>query len=88
MLRVAEIDQIAVRYLSVHGGLDAKTHVVVIGTGMVGTGVVEALAKTGAQVTWAYHVRKPDFPSTVQLADISEALATADIVVSLSLIHI
>lgn len=82
MLRVAEIDQIAVRYLSVHGGLDPKTHVVVVGTGMVGTGVVEALAKTGAQVTWAYHVHKPDFPHTVQLADLPGVLATADIVVS------
>ncbi len=82
MLRVAEIDQVAVRYLSVHGGLDPKTHVVVIGTGMVGRGAVEALARTGAQVTWAYHVHKPEFPRTVQLAQLPEALAEADIVLS------
>ena len=82
MLRVAEIDQVAVRYLSVHGGLDCNTRVVVIGTGMVGTGAVEALSKTGAQITWAYHVRKPDFPRTVQLAGLKEALADADIVLS------
>jgi len=48
----------------------------------VGTGAVEALVKTGAQVTWAYHVRKPDFPRTVQLADLQSALAEADIVLS------
>ena len=82
MLRVAEIDQVAVRYLSVHGGLDPKTHVVVIGTGMVGRGAVEALVRTGAQVTWAYHVHKPEFPRTVQLAQLPEALAEADIVLS------
>ena len=82
MLRVAEIDQIAVRYLSVHGGLDAKTRVAVIGTGMVGRGAVEALTRAGAQVTWVYHVHKPDFPRTVQLAELPAALAEADIVLS------
>ena len=82
MLRVAEIDQIAVRYLSVHGGLDAKTRVAVIGTGMVGRGAVEALTRAGAQVTWVYHVHKPDFPRTAQLAELPAALAEADIVLS------
>ena len=82
MLRVAEIDQIAVRYLSVHGGLDAKTRVAVIGTGMVGRGAVEALTRAGAQVTWVYHVHKPDFPRTAQLAELPNVLAEADIVLS------
>lgn len=82
LLRVAEIDQIAVRYLNVHGGLDAKTHVVVIGTGMVGTGAVEALARTEVRITWVYHVRRPDFPSVAQLVELPEVLKTADIVVS------
>ena len=86
MLRVAEIDQVAVRYLSVHGGLDAKTQVVVVGTGMVGRGAVEALMQTEASVTWAYHVRLPQTDGlarpvrTVQLAQLPEALRTADIV--------
>ena len=82
LLHVAEIDQIAVRYLSVHGGLDAKTHVLVIGTGMVGRGAVEALLRTGADVTWAYHRNRPDFPRTVRLDELPAALAAADIVLS------
>ena len=88
MLRVSEIDQVAVRYLSVHGGLDAKTHVVVIGTGMVGRGAVEALARTEAQVTWVYHVHEPQTAGlakavdVVQLAQIGETLKEADIVLS------
>ena len=82
LLRVAEIDQVAVRYLGVHGGLDAETHVVVIGTGMVGRGAVEALARTGVRLTWVYHVNKPDFPQVAQLAELPEVLKTADIVVS------
>ncbi len=82
LLHVAEIDQIAVRYLSVHGGLDAKTHVLVIGTGMVGRGAVEALSRTGAQITWAYHRNRPEFGRVVQLDDLRSALAEADIVLS------
>lgn len=88
MLRVAEIDQVAVRYLSVHGGLDAKTRVVVVGTGMVGRGAVEALARTEAQVTWVYHVHVPQTADlaknvdVVQLAQLGEALKEADIVLS------
>ncbi len=82
MLRVAEIDQVAVRYLNVHGDLDAKTRIVVIGTGMVGRGVVEALARTEVQITWVYHVNRPDFPNVVQLAELPEVLKEADIVLS------
>ncbi len=88
MLRVAEIDQVAVRYLSVHGGLDAKTRVAVVGAGMVGRGAVEALARTEAQVTWVYHVHEPQTAGlakavdVVQLARLGEVLKEADIVLS------
>ena len=88
MLRVAEIDQVAVRYLSVHGGLDAKTRVVVVGTGMVGRGAVEALARTEAQLTWVYHVHAPSVGGlakdvrVVQLAQLGEVLKEADIVLA------
>ena len=89
LLHVAEIDQVAVRYLNVHGGLDARTHVLVIGTGMVGRGAVSALARTEAQVTWVYHRNRPDvsgfegrLPAVIQMDDLPSALATADIVLS------
>lgn len=82
LLRVAEIDQVAVRYLGVHGGLDADTRVAVIGTGMVGRGAVEALLRIGAGVTWVYHVHKPDFPDVASLSELPEVLKTADIVLS------
>lgn len=88
MLRVSEIDQVAVRYLSVHGGLDAKTRIVVVGTGMVGRGAVEALARTDVQLTWVYHVNKPDVScfgwpiDVVQMDQLPEVLKTADIVMS------
>ena len=93
LLRVAEIDQVAVRYLSVHGDVDTKTNVLMIGTGMVGRGAVEALMKFGCRVTWAYHVHRPDLsdpvfanaavkPALIPMTSIPSALATADIVLS------
>lgn len=94
LLRVTEIDQLAVRYLGVHGGVDDKTNVLVVGTGMVGRGAVAALMRLGCRVTWAYHVNVPDLsgpefasvagvaPKLVQLGEIGAALAEADIVLS------
>ena len=90
LLKVAEIDQVAVRYLSVHGGLDPSTHVVVVGTGMVGTGVVEALVRTGVSIDWICHSRVPDTSrfgagariSAASLSELPERLAKADIVLS------
>ena len=86
IIRVAEIDQVALRYLSVHGGLDSQTNVVVIGTGMVGTGAIESLAKTGASITWIYHVRVPECPGENvvlrHISQVAESLNDADIVLS------
>ena len=88
LLRVAEIDQVAVRYLSVHGGLDPSARVAVIGTGMVGTGIVEALAEKGVAIDWIYHSRRPDaarFGGNVslhQMPEIAACLAKADIALS------
>jgi len=94
MLRVAEIDQVAVRYLTIHGGLDEHTHVMVIGTGVVGRGAVEGLAKLGCHVTWVYHVNRPDpaqllspeaaacVKAVVPLATLPESLRGVDVVLS------
>lgn len=93
MLRVTEIDQLAVRYLSVHGGVDDKTNVLVVGTGMVGRGAVAALLRLGCRVTWAYHVNRPDLsdpdlasagapPRLVAMDGVGAALAEADVVLA------
>ena len=90
LLHVAEIDQVAVRYLSVHGGLDAGTHVVVVGTGHVGSGVVQQLVEKGVRLTWVYHNRIPDLSDDGMkglvglkaLDELPEALKDADIVLT------
>ncbi len=76
LLHVAEIDQVAVRYLSVHGGLDANTHVVMVGTGRVGTGVVRALAAQGVRITWVYHNRIPDLDA-IKASPVAQASPVA-----------
>lgn len=85
MLAVAEIDQVAVRYLAKHGGMDANTHVVVIGSGMVGRGAVESLSQSTTHITWLYHRNRPEPIGTVtirQLDELREVLRTADIVIA------
>ena len=85
LLHVAEIDQIAVKYLSVHGGLDASTKVMVIGTGMVGTGIVDALSSSNVPITWVYHIHKKDEKENVkfvQLDDLENHLGDVDIILS------
>ena len=87
LIPVAEIDQVAFRYLSVHGGLDAASKVCVIGTGAVGTGVAAALAGKGVGVISVYHrnessALKAMGAESVQLAKLESALARADAVVS------
>jgi len=82
LLKVTEIDRLAVRYLAVHGDLDADTRVAVIGTGTVGRGVVDALAGTDVKLTWVYHRNKPDTPNAVQLAELPAVLKETDVVIS------
>ena len=66
-----------------------QSTVAVFGVGGVGGYAVEALARTGAQVTWAYHRRVPDVgrfgdhaPTVVSMDGLPDALAAADIVLS------
>jgi glutamyl-tRNA reductase len=53
---------------------------------MIGSGLVESIAKTGASISWIYHIRTPECPSeNVTLRHISqipEVLNSADIVLS------
>lgn len=82
LVKVSEIDQVAARYLAVHGGLDARSRVAVVGTGVVGTGVVKALA--GASVDWVWHRRRPADALGARLVpykNLEAALAKADVVV-------
>ncbi len=82
LVKVAEIDQVAARYLAIHGDLDARSRVTVVGTGVVGTGVVKALA--GTSVDWVWHRNRPADALGAKLVaykNLEASLAKADAVV-------
>ncbi len=85
LLHVAEIDQIAVRYLSVHGGIDADSRVCIVGTGVVGTAVAVALMGRVARLVRVYHRNRPGAicdETIVPMENLREALAGSDVVVT------
>ena len=85
LLHVAEIDQIAVRYLSVHGGIDADSRVCIVGTGVVGTAVAVALMGRVARLVRVYHRNRPGAicdEAIVPMENLREALAGSDVVVT------
>ena len=85
LLHVAEIDQIAVRYLSVHGGLDADSRVCIVGTGVVGTAVAVSLVGRVGRVVRVYHRNRPGAiaDESIEPFDrLRDVLAEADVVVT------
>ena len=85
LLHVAEIDQVAVRYLSVHGGLDSSSRVCVVGTGVVGTAVAVALSDVAGSLTRVYHRNAPGAIGAERILPMDrlrEALSSADVVVT------
>ena len=85
LLNVAEIDQVAVRYLSVHGGVDSESRVCIVGTGIVGTAVAVALAGRVGHVTRVYHRNRPGAIGSEALEPMErlrEVLRESDVVVA------
>ena len=83
LLEVSEIEDVALRYL------DAKKvqqgTALVIGSGVVGRGVMKGLLERGFTCIWAYHSNKPEAEKgvrVVQLDQLSEVLPEADVVLS------
>lgn len=85
-LAVSEIEDVALRYLDEHIGANGNApQVMVIGTGMVGRGVVKGLIKRGLRVVWVYHHQRPTLlPGTeiIPMSQIPERLGGVGAVVS------
>jgi precorrin-2 dehydrogenase/sirohydrochlorin ferrochelatase len=90
LLEVAEIEDVALRYLDfVKKARAASSRVLVIGTGVVGHGLVDGLMRRGCSCVWAYHEHlpdvKPEFASrikVIKLGAIPDVLRDVDAVVS------
>lgn len=90
LLEVSEIEDVALRYLDEAGKGGPGRTALVLGTGVVGRGLAEGLARRGAACVWAYHRNVPEplpggrapRPRIIPLAALEEALPAADAVIS------
>lgn len=83
LLDVSEIEDVALRYLDTTNV--TRGTAVVIGSGVVGRGVIKGLLERNFKCIWAYHANKPEADQgvqVVQLGQLSEVLPEADVVIS------
>ncbi len=89
LLDVAEIEDVGLRYLDAEVPDLAARRVLVIGTGMVGRGLVAGLLRRGCRCVWAYHRNAPELSAegarrieVVQLDALERVLPEVDVIVS------
>jgi glutamyl-tRNA reductase len=89
LLRGQEIEDLGLEFLTALRPQLKEQRVMVIGTGVVGEGLVKRLLVQGARVDWIYHTRKPEIPpevaSRIWLGDFNQLrtrLAKTDVVLS------
>jgi precorrin-2 dehydrogenase/sirohydrochlorin ferrochelatase len=83
LLDVSEIEDVALRYLDALHLPAGKA--LVIGSGVVGRGIIEGLLERDYACTWAYHANKPKAKGQVQMVrmtELGQALPEADVVIS------
>lgn len=83
ILEVSEIEDVALRYLDSQRLPAGKA--LVIGSGVIGRGVMKGLLERGYACTWAYHANKPEAEGlvrVVRMEELGQALPEADVVVS------
>lgn len=89
LLKIAEIEEVGLCYLEATQASLAGQSALVIGTGMVGQGLVEGLLKRGCHCIWAYYRNRPVLSAeraqrveVVQLDSLPAVLPLADLVLS------
>lgn len=83
LLDVSEIEDVALRYLDTTNV--TRGTAVVIGSGLVGRGVIKGLLERNFKCIWSYHANKPETDKGVQVVQmdkLSEVLPEADVVIS------
>jgi glutamyl-tRNA reductase len=89
MLHSYEIEDLSLRYLEAQEKVDATTTLMVLGSGMVGKGLIkDSLPKVG-KIIWCYHVNRPEVPQDgngkIDLCtfnDMKNRITDADVIVS------
>ena len=88
LLQNREIEDLCVDYLDAEcKGLEQK-RIMVLGTGMVGNGLIQRFLNSGYSCEWSYHVNKPELPENWQgrvtlstFNDLPAHLPKADIII-------
>lgn len=62
LLHSYEIEDLALRYLEAQGKIDKNTTIMVLGSGMVGKGLVNDCLHMVQKIIWCYHVNRPEIP--------------------------
>jgi len=89
LLHSYEIEDLSLRYLEAQKKIDQNTTIMVLGSGMVGKGLVkDSLPKVG-KIIWCYHVNRPevsqDWNGKIDLCtfnDMKNRITEADVIVS------
>ncbi|MCX6995649.1 MAG: hypothetical protein NTV49_00840 [Kiritimatiellaeota bacterium] len=88
LLQSREIEDLCVDYLQAECPGFAGKRIMVLGTGMVGSGLMRRFFEMGHACEWCYHVNKPDLPEAWQprvtlstFNDLPTHLSKADIIV-------
>ncbi len=89
LLDIAEIEEVGLRYLDAEVPQLASCRALVLGTGMVGKGIVEGLRARGCRCVWAYYRNAPVLSAedarqieVIQLDDVARVLPEVDVIVS------
>ncbi len=89
LLHSYEIEDLALKYLEANGTDLSASTIMVLGTGIIGKGLVEECLPKVEKIIWCYHVNKPEesdsWNGKVQLCtlnDMKERITDADIIVS------
>ncbi len=87
LLDIAEIEEVFIRYMDQNITELRKKHVLVLGTGMVGRGLIDSLTRRGVQCLWGWYRNMPsDYDRSLvelfQLDSLASALSSADVIVS------
>jgi glutamyl-tRNA reductase len=89
LLHSYEIEDLALRYLEANGKDLTACTIMVLGSGMIGQGLMKDSLQKAGKIIWCYHVNKPELPAgaegKVELCtfnDMKERITDADIIIS------
>lgn len=89
LLHSYEIEDLSLRYLEAQQQIDQNTTILVLGSGMIGQGLVRDSVPKVGKIIWCYHVNQPEvsneWKDKVELCtfnDMKNRITDADIIVS------